>query len=160
MCKHERMTTFHGQFVYESNDDRAFTITTRIDRQSIQQFSRSNRYLMTVQQIVVFGNEHKDEYKDMWLNVELGLHQPFSNAVAAGEVSLASHARSFGVGLVPYGFQMKHTRSFLVENIFEQDLTLSFRIAGLDPENNAKLFLETDEHNVSFLANFVPIGED
>ena len=143
MCKKDRITSFSasGRFEVENGD---MKVSLPLTKRSVEQVSKTNRYLMKVNQFHYNYRETSDIQlaADDVLELHVGYHQPYSTKCdfksvtdddgLLGEPVMMSKSNTL-IGIIfDYDFEiMAHNKfantEFVVENVFEEDMTITVK---------------------------------
>ena len=146
MCKKDRITSFSasGRFEVENGE---MKVSLPLTKRSVEQVSKTNRYLMKVNQFHYNYRETSDIQlaADDVLELHVGYHQPYSTkcdfkSVGGGlhddPVMMSKSNTLIGI-IFDYDAEiMAHNNfsntEFVVENVFEEDMTVTVKLLSFD----------------------------
>jgi hypothetical protein len=157
MCKKDRITSFSasGQFEVEDGE---MKVSLPLTKRSVEQVSKTNRYLMKVHQFHYLLSDKEDVLgadgvpeitsstgTDDVLELHVGYHQPYSTKCDTKSVGGGLHddpvmmsKSNTLIGIIfDYDAEiMAHNNfsntEFVVENVFEEDMTVTVKLLSFD----------------------------
>jgi hypothetical protein len=172
MCKKDRITSFSasGRFEVENGE---MKVSLPLTKRSVEQVSKTNRYLMKVHQFHYNYRETSEIQlaPDDVLELHVGYHQPYSTKCdiksvgVFGDPVMMSKSNTF-IGIIfDYDEEiMAHNNfantDFVVENVFEEDMTVTVKLHSfnsLRPATTGTTFHHEAKADFCITMSFEPL---